>query len=231
MPEILRKLSYKIFSDRSPVSAADIKQYNELHRCWYNIWSSTFLELEGKAKFYSDDFDRLDEVTGIFYGDEAIGVFCFNWFDLAIDSHVNHSYFKAYPEIAMEQIRNTGAGKLMTMGNLGVHPAWRKRENGLISEALLGLGCKRFLNSDADLLIAYTRNERKVNGLCYRHGAKCLVANHTEHNVRVDIISITHQDAIVSHDKKTANIIEDLWRRREVIGPSLHQPAEMWKAA
>ena len=227
--DVFSHLSYRIFAGRHHAHA--IAAYNSLYRCWHGIWSQTYKELEEKAHLHSDDFDRLDEVTGIFYKDEAIGVFCYNWYDLTVESHLNHSYFNAYPAAALDAIKETGARTIMTMGNLGVHPAWRKQEGGFISEALLGLGCARFLDSDADLLIAYTRNDRKVNELCYRHGAKCIVSNHRQHNVAVDIIAIDPGSAVVSKDPKAKEFIHSLWQGRSVEGHQLNLPKEERLAA
>ncbi len=223
MTDNLKKdLVYKVFTSRWPQDELEQTEYNKLYRSWDALWSKTYSELEGVQDLRSDDFERLNEVSGFYFKDEVIGVFCFNWYNLALPSHMKHSYFSAYPPEAIEKLKQMDAKIVMSMGNLAVLPDWRKRDSGLISEAFVGLGCKRFLQSDADFLIAYTRNDRKVNELCYRHGAQCLVANHMEHNVSVDIIAISRKEVVIAQDKGVLDLVENLWGRREVFGGQVH---------
>ncbi len=217
-----RKLSYQVFTSRWPMDSTSESDYKKLYQCWHSIWAHTFNEIKGQAQLHSDEFDRMGEVVGLYREKQVIGVFCYNWFNLTLPSHANHSYFAAYPEAALNKLKFKGAKTVMTMGYLGVVPEWRKFEKGLFSEALLGLACKRFLVSDADFLIATTRNERKVNNLCYRHGAECLVAGHTQHNVSVDVIAVSRESAVIAEDQQALSLIENLWENRVVHGETVH---------
>ncbi|MGE4130048.1 MAG: hypothetical protein AB7F86_00335 [Bdellovibrionales bacterium] len=218
MSKLPQSLSYHIFTDRWQDHQEAVALYERVYDCWHTIWSQTFREIKGLEHLFSDEFDRQDEVTAIFEGNRVIGVFCYGWHNFQLRSHLNHSYFKAYPPETLAQLKELGAHLVMSMGNLAVVPEWRKVNNGIIADGLIGLGCKRFLSSDCDHLIAYTRNDRKVNQLCYGHGAKCLKSGYSQHNVEVDIIAIDRKTAVLGKTAEVSQFVENLWERRVVHG-------------
>lgn len=220
----LHELSYHVYAGRMPAEA-EIKLFNQVYRFWHSIWSKTFKELEGREVLYSDDFDRHDEITVLTSEQQIIGILLLNWYDLRCEAHRSHSYFSAYPELIVRKMLKDGDHMIFTMGNLGVHPEWRKTKVGpLISDLLVGLACKRFLDSDGQRWCSYTRNDRKVNELCYRHGAKCLAADLTEHNVSVDIVSASREEIVVAHEPESGALIEELWAKRVIHGTQGHPP-------
>ncbi|MGE0529175.1 MAG: hypothetical protein AB7G93_15790 [Bdellovibrionales bacterium] len=213
-----------LFPTRWPAPHA-VPKYNETFQFWHTIWEQTFAELKNQRKLYSDDFFRMDEILALSSAGKVVGCFLFGWYDLRIDSHRYHSYFSAYPEELMHMLQSSTSGIVMSMGYLAVAPEWRKSKVGvLVSEALLGLACKRFIASGASHLIAYTRNDRKINDLCYRYGARCAYSNRREHNVSVDIVLMERPDVRFSQDKNVRTFVDELWLRRAYhVSTPVHQ--------
>ena len=181
---------------------------------WRRVWEHTFKTVCGTEQLYSDDFIRQDEAAVIARGETVVGIFMFSWLNLNIKAHGDHSYFKSFPDPVLQRLREHK--QIMTMGYLSVDSSLRKTSSQptSISALLLGLANRRFLDSDATALIAYTRNDRKTNELCYAHGAVPLVKNNVVHNIGSDIVLSRRENVIEHHDPAIAAEIKRLWRER-----------------
>lgn len=211
-----------LFNPRSP-AAGDVERLNEVYHFWHGIWDHTFKELGGRGLRGSDDFHRQDEIAVIYSEDQILGAIAFSFFDLKIASHRQHSYFQAYPAEILAQIEEQGLHRLMSIGFLSVDPQWRKsRADAFVSESLVGVACQRFLESNAQLAIASTRNDRKMNDLAYRHGAQCLKAGQSQHNVEVDFVCFRRDGVLQTSVPGIPEFIAGLWRNRE---DTVHFPA------
>lgn len=196
-------------------SQTDIKQLNEVYKFWHQIWNDTFVELKGQELKYSDDFVRQDEIAVLYAEGKIVGTFSFSWFNLELSSHRNHSYFKSYPKDVLEKLEKQNLNQIMTMGYLAVHEDWRKTNLGpFVSEVLVGVACKRLVSSPASILLTFTRNNRKMNELGYRHGAKCLKASQREHNVEVDFIGVHRNEVQATPVAGIPELIESVWNTR-----------------
>lgn len=188
---------------------------DELYRFWKEIWNSTYLELEGQGVKESDEFLRQCEICAVVANNEVIGSLSFQWFDLSLQSHREHSYFQIYPQHVLDNMAALGATKIMTIAQMAVSPKWRKSSHGpFVSEILMGAACKRMAQWGVDGAIAYTRNNRKVNELFYRHGARCLLEQQKQHNVEVDFVIILRNEARPSNVPGLSHEIERLWHNR-----------------
>ncbi len=208
--------------------------YSRAYEFWHSIWNATFTELNGHGLTNSDNFFRQDEICVLASDQGILGLFCFSWFDLFNKCHADHSYFQSYPEAVLRSLKQDGVEKVMTMGYLSVAPEWRKTSYApFVSEILVAAACKRLVESDAQTLITFTRNNRKMNELGYRHGARCLLAKQTEHNVEVDFIGVFRDEVKPTTAEGIPALADRLWRTRTesfAAGPRMI-PAPRYKVA
>lgn len=177
--------------------------YADHYRSAYDLWKTQMghaLKYESKLvepELRSDDFFRQKELIAIFLKEEAIGLMVLDWLDLSFASTLECSYIQGYPTSVIHRLIETGYQKLMTMGNLCVHPQWRRSVAGSgLSEAVIGLSVKRFLSSKAQGLLTYTRNERGIHRLVYSFGGIPLMRDHLSHGMASDII-LTQRDHVI----------------------------------
>lgn len=211
---LARRLKYHIFSG-NPTGPEQVELYNSVYQFWHSVWSHTFSELDGLKELYSDDFVRQSEKTFLTYNGEIIAYFSHTWFNLDLLADQNHSYFVPYQKEYVDKMKEMGFKDVMVMGWLSVHPKWRKNSMGsLIAESILRQAYFRFLESESDALIAYTRNDRKINQLCYQYGSRCLKSNLRGHNVDIDLIYTLKDDVKDHSDELIRKTCNRLWQNK-----------------
>ncbi len=178
-------------------------QYADHYRSAYHLWKTQMghaLKYESKLvepELRSDDFFRQKELIAIFLKEEAIGLMVLDWLDLSFASTLESSYIQGYPASIIQGLIASGYQQIMTMGNLCVHPQWRRSLVGSgLSEAVIGLSVKRLLSSNAQGLLTYTRNERGIHRLVYSFGGIPLMRDHISHGMASDII-FTQRDHVI----------------------------------
>jgi|GEM_PF-4753258 len=212
---LTRDLKLNVITNRHPQTKDFKAIQTRVYDFWHRIWLKTFDELNGEKQLYSDDFHRQDEITFLTYRGEVISYFSFSFFDLSLRSHAEHSYFKNYPADVLAKLNDMGLTRVMTMGWFAVSPEWRKSSRGkLIAEAQLAMGYKRYLESDCDALIAFARNNRKVNELCYMYGSRCIKADQIVHHVSVDFLYTLKNEVRSNPDPSIASVVDHLWANR-----------------
>jgi hypothetical protein len=217
------RLKYIVIPTRF-ISDECLALYEASYLFWKEIWSRTFKEIKGLETLYSDDFLKQDEISILLSESKVIGMVTYRWLNLESQSHRDDSYFKLYSQDHIRAIQRDSNNKLMIMSHLGVHPEWRKASMGVLtSELLIGLATKRFLNSNANLLISYTRNDRRINDLVYRYGAKSLKKCLIEHNVEVDLIAILKNDVKESPFSGIPEMVQGLWNDRTIFEPQINK--------
>lgn len=200
-----------------PIHLPSLELYDQAFDFWRTSWLKTFGELEGLKHLPSDDFLRQNEVAIITHNAEIIALFAHSWFDLRLKATTEHTYFKHYPKECLKILAEQNMNRVMTMGWLAVAPAWRKSEKGpLVSETIIWQAYQRFVESDADTLIAYTRNDRKMNAVAYQYGSQCLRKGLSSHNVEVDLVFTRKEDVRPPSDLRIRATAERLWNSRIV---------------
>lgn len=195
-----------------------------LYEATFAFWKSVLIRaLIEHAKetgaHYSDEFLN-HEIVCIFHENTPIGLFMFDWFDLDLAAHREHSYFKNYPAFIIDQLRQLFHSRVMSMGNLTIAPEWRKSQIGFgISEILLGLATKRFLASPASALITYTRNDRKTHELVYRHGGIPLLKGHVAHGHDSDVIAVYRTAVTPTPVAGIPALVDLLWQKQYNLVP------------
>jgi hypothetical protein len=189
LPELARyswsllKLSSRASRDRALL--------HDAYRCWREVWTATFAELDGVDRVHSDDFARQQEFVALFEEGRCIGLVGFRFLDLATEMACEDSYFKIWPEPVIVRARSISR-VVCVMSNLTVHPSSRGSLGSTsVKEILTILATNRFAASVCSLALGTMRNNRGMSDLVYRYGATCLVPNAVLHGVSVDLVEFS----------------------------------------
>jgi hypothetical protein len=165
---------------------ADDPQLAEAYRCWRATWRDAFAELEQHSELYSDDFTRQHEVGAVFQHDECIALSFFRWVDLSVPMNREDSYFRVWPEAAIDQACREGA-RICVSSSFTLAAGYRRSNVCSLKDVLVALIIERFLISDADAVVGTVRNNRGVDKLIYRNGFLPLMRNRRMYGVDVDL--------------------------------------------
>jgi hypothetical protein len=181
-PALLR---YRLLAPRAHTSPRELAL---AYASWRRVWARTFAELDGDGALFSDDFTRQDELGVLFHDEECVGMTAFRWLDTAGIGTSDDSYFRPWPQHALAALRR--AGRRVCVGSyLTVEPAWRGPRGAVSTkELLLALAVERYLASPADVMAGTLRNDRGMNGLAYRLGARAVATGVEHHGVAVDLV-------------------------------------------
>lgn len=190
--------------------------FDSAYELWRDVWQSTFLEAEGSAELYSDEFTRQDEIGVLTQGARCISVTGLRWLDLSRPMSRDDSYFKPWPADCLTALGN---GVIGISSNAAVHPDWRgtrvaaplemPREPGRLAHVSVGLTIQRFFESPAECSVAVTRNDRGMDRVCFALGASSL-SQIELHGVAADVMRfprscVRQQEPALAH----------LWTRRQ----------------
>ena len=187
--------SYELLDPRSP-SPATLHRLNRAYDCWHESWSVMLEQLDGNAFTHADDFSRQHQIGALFRGDDCAGVSAFRWVDPSLAFHLEDSYFAPWPRPMLRRVLG-GLTRVCIGSNLVVAPDFRGTIDGVkVSEVLLGLAVRRYHESDAQLMVGTMRNDRRMNDLSYRLGARPVLQGATHHNVEVDLVVFERHAAV-----------------------------------
>ena len=191
-------------------------------RLWETEWNHTFKKANFEVDLYSDDFLHR-ELGGLFLGGKAIGFLLYTFFDLARYSRHKTLYFKNYPRELWAQ-HCAQNDLVMVPTYMTLDPTWRRSQTNFpISEMLFSFSILRLLESSADRMIAYARNDLKMNEGFYRHGGHPVLAQAKVYNTSVDFIEISRANAHLSTEDSCAEMALMQWNKNRVqINPHLH---------
>jgi hypothetical protein len=206
-------LRHVLLKAREPAPGSE-RDYERAYAFWLSMWRDTFANVNPNLTLHSDVFLRHREVSVVLSDDQAVGLMMYDFRDLRVRAHRDLSAFAHYPEEVIAALRADGHERVMLMGQLTVHPNWRKQRVGpFMSDALVGLSIKRFLESDSTVMIAFTRNDRGTQKLGYRFGAVPLRENHAAHGIPSDVIAFRRDRVKECPLPGMQEIIERLWLR------------------
>jgi hypothetical protein len=185
------------------------------YELWRDVWQSTFLEADGVAELYSDEFTRQDEIGVLTLGTQCVAVTGLRWLDLARPMAREDSYFKHWPAAVLAAL---GDGTIGISSNAVVHPEWRgirvvapqgrSAEPVKLTYVAVGLTIQRFYESHADGSVAVTRNDRGMNRVCFSLGAQSRGTIEL-HGVEADLVHFPRNCI-----RKTHPALDQLWLRR-----------------
>jgi hypothetical protein len=204
-------LSYEVLDVRTPESRAE-RHIEQAYRCWQQVWSETFRELDGVERVHSDEFTRQHEIGALFLNDVCIGLTGYRWVDLSLPLHQDDSYFKVWPKAPLRRLQRDGSNVCIG-SHLTVLPAWRGRRGDIsVKEILLALSVRRFQASSADVLAGTMRNDRAMNVLGFRLGFTALFQDAVLHGVGVDLVAFYRDiGARRTATPELDEIVDELW--------------------
>lgn len=181
------RLTYHLLKPQQS-GPADLPLLGEAYRCWSEVWTQTFNELDGLERLRSDDFTRQDEIGALFHDWECIGMTFFRWVDLANPIFKDDSYFAAWSPTAFETAMSRGT-RICISSHFTVATTWRNARGCSVKDVLGALIVERFLQSDCHTLVGTMRNDRGMNKFTYRFGAQPVERDAVHHGVPVDLIA------------------------------------------
>ncbi|HEX5657390.1 MAG TPA: hypothetical protein VFX59_09345 [Polyangiales bacterium] len=200
-------LSYRLLRPRR-IGTADVPLIGEAYRVWSDVWSETFLELDGEAHVPSDQFTRQDEVGAIFYGYECVALSCFRWVDLTLPMSFGDSYFERWPESAREAAMR--AGPQVCIGNqITVARPWRRVQGVSLAALVTAMCIERFFRSDADAILGTMRDDRGMDALTQALGAEP-IGKAELHGVPVTLVAVYRGSQRQPLDARTEPLIQRL---------------------
>ncbi len=212
----LHSLRHVLLKARGPGPDRE-REYEKIYEFWLKMWRSTFSEVDPNFALHSDHFLTQREVSAVFSDDQVVGLLLYDFRDLRVKAHRDLSYFQHYPTDTLDTLYQQGFQRVMQIGQLTVHPDWRKNRVGpFMSDTLTGLGVRRFLASDAEVMLAFTRNDRGTQHLGYRFGAVPLRENQQAHGISSDVIAFYRDRVCNSSLPEIADAVERLWSQTSV---------------
>ncbi len=185
-------------------SLLDSKQFTEdkeklksSYLFWKNCWSDTFVELGVQKDNFSDDFLN-KEIGGLFLGEKPIGFLMYHFIDLQMAAYRDSRYFKNYPPHLVNTLEKL-SGTTMIITYMTVDKHWRRKYTSYsIPELLISYAVLRFLESSAERILGYFRNEKGTHNIFYRHGGHPILKGEAAYNVEVDFAVIDRNKARLS---------------------------------
>lgn len=189
--------------------------YDSAYRLWQSVWTQTFQELKSQAAVQADDFVRQDIVSGLFDGQESVGLVLYTYHDLELSAVRDHSYLHTYPRAIVSELRKSGRSNLLSMEYLTLNPMWRSAFTGVsLAKVLLGIAPKILECSGVETIITVPRKDIGIQKILYEYGARCLVKDLDKHNVKVDLASFERGRTKSSGNAEVDRLVEKYWSQR-----------------
>ena len=217
----LQGLKVVVFPGNGSISAESRQAYDEAYATWKLVWKQTLLELDGNANLFSDHFTRQDYIVALYHGLQCIALCCFRRADLARASDREDSWFKPWPEEALQMFGSESRSGV-ALSWLTIHPDYRRSvsldhlKEFSASDRLCELINLFLQDCKMDLAFGVTRNNRSVNKMSEYVGFKTYRANAQHHGIAVDLITLGPDDLKAAELKYPAVAFE-LWSKRTLI--------------
>jgi len=100
----IQDLEYVIMPTRHPLKGLE-KKYQAAYECWRKAWEKYRHEVGVFEDLYSDSFIIPDEMGVLFYQGRCVGLACFTYGDLSLDTTKHNSWFKGWPSSALDRLK------------------------------------------------------------------------------------------------------------------------------
>ncbi|MBX2996139.1 MAG: hypothetical protein KF681_15035 [Bdellovibrionaceae bacterium] len=179
---------------------------------WRNVWSQTFLELEGRGEVVSDDFTRQDEIVVLTHAGAPVGLVFHRFVDSRDRASLEDSYFRCWTPEAKESLCQAGPS-LVIGSNITLHRDYRKSAlQELPLKRLLTFASLAFLGRrrDLDAITGTMRVDKGMHDLFYECGAFALARGLLFHNVPVDLVGFFPRRRPIRVPTQDLRIIHEL---------------------
>lgn len=191
------------------------KYYDLAYICWKKTWEDASRELTDiPSKMYANDFLRQDEVLALFDGVNCTSLGFWTELDMSVKSSREDMYFQSWNEYSLNALTKNGTwiGKY---SYLTVAKEYRKSFSDLgysFKDIQIGVFVMRFLNSQANAMTGTTRNNKGVNQVCARGGAKLIESGLKQHGVEIDVMA-WYRDSACPWSEINSTVTE-IWSNR-----------------
>jgi hypothetical protein len=147
--------------------------YEKTYICWKEVWQYVYeSEMKQNHKFFSDDFQRQEEIISLFAGNSCVGMAFVRSADLSLKPVREDSCFRFWPQDSMENILSLSPN-IAIASYFTIHQDFRKMKLGLCWKTLLlALFVQNFHESQSDIMVTAARKIKSNEKLCYKLGAK-----------------------------------------------------------
>jgi hypothetical protein len=187
---------------------------------WHTVWTETYRELQPHRRVFSDDYTRQSRIGSLFHGDTCIALTLFRSANARSAAFRFDSYFERWPPVAIEQLHQYG-DNIVVGSHITIHPDFRKRPVRAagdqwvpLRDIVAGLAIATFLDSGADAMTGCMRNDKGMNALAAMYGARLLVRDVPQHNVRVDLMAFYRPDLLEQGILNGNLVVNALWKAR-----------------
>ncbi len=206
--------------------------YFDIYKCWHQVWSETFLEIDKNPKLFSDAFTRQDIVAAILIEGQckALSLHRYTSKESILKSH--DSYFDNWSREHIEKLCSQGP-QILVSSYFTIHSTARGQSLGFSTkDYLLALTTEVFLNSSCHGMTGAARKNRKVHDITYAWGATPVAQDiPSGHNDLVDLVAFFRPEV---ERKRNENQITEhfnqIWDQRIVIDQALPENIRTFKA-
>jgi hypothetical protein len=208
-------LLYVILPGKCPPEFPYFEKYNQAYEHWKATWKRTFAR-RGKLDYFNAyDFLRQDFVSTIFYRDEVVSQNLSTFFSMANPITRDTAYFWQFNELADDFFKTHEVDKILSIEYISVNPKYSTRRSGFhFSDIGVGLGLELVKHFGADATTGMPRRVAGVDEIGRRYGYRTIRSNISKAGLGLDL-AVALRDEIKLHpDKKTRDLILDLWQTR-----------------
>jgi hypothetical protein len=207
--------------------------YNEIYKCWSQVWEAAYNEAKYKKKsdnLKSDAFTRNDYAAAVFHKDECIGLMLYRHVDLNLLSTHDDSFFAQWSEVHRKALSKLGS-RFIVSGNLAVSPTYRNKNLGIsLKDLIVGTIAEITLQSDADAAIATPRRDRNVHESCYSWGAIPIAQDVPWGcDIQIDLVAFCKAEVSLRNDQTLRPLLDTLWHNKLVVTPYTFESIEKMK--
>lgn len=207
----LEAFKYIILPGKCELSPSYLDLYNQAYSYWKSFWSEIYSE---EDSVFADNFLRQDFIAIVLYQNKIVAMHLYTIFNIHASLTRHHSYFKTYPALFLEHLIKNNVKNVMSIEYLTVSPEWRKSLTGIsFGEIMIGTSLKYLHHLKIDAAIALTRNDRKVNTLCYNFGFEYF-ASGLYGSFEVDFIVGFRDKVYANRNAQIEQIISYFWQNR-----------------
>ena len=214
MTDDLNDLSLVVMPGRNP-SMFFRNYYIRAHQTWKTVWEEAAKEItDFSLPLYSNEFTRQDEIHCVFHQGKCTSLGFWTILDMSLATSIEDSYFRNWPSECIGAL--TKNSKIIAKYSyFTVHRdyrQWARNRNFKFPDLQVSLFTRRLENSICSAMTGTTRNERKINEVCLRGGAKILKENVQQHGSGVDLMA-WYKDEL-SHYQPIQDLSNMLWQNR-----------------
>lgn len=187
--------------------------YEKAYFCWKKTWAAAAKTLAiPKLSEFSTDFLRQDNILCVFYRGDCLSLGFWSEYDFRLSSSFEDSALGSWCPEALLKLASAGP-HVAICTYLTVSHGYKKSKQEQLSlkDLQMNILVKRFLQSEASVMGGATRNDKGINKVCLRSGAKLLKKGVLQYGFDTDLVA-WYKDARLWRD--VGDLVDKLWVSR-----------------